>query len=129
MYGHRDATLSTDGSTQSDTGPNPYTRRPSSIPSHLSPSYTPTSHSRRASVADMAADMMGPQGNEVLGGIRKLSAKLEDYIDIIGRPLKSWTPGIGRFLIVVTFLEDALRILTQLNGELNQQCVFDRSKC
>lgn len=27
-------------------------------------------------------------------------------------------PAIGRFLIVVTFLEDALRILTQWNDQL-----------
>ena len=35
-------------------------------------------------------------------------------------PLKAsrYLPAIGRFLIVVTFLEDALRIVTQWNDQL-----------
>lgn len=32
--------------------------------------------------------------------------------------LSSYMPAIGRFLIVVTFLEDALRILTQWSDQL-----------
>lgn len=32
--------------------------------------------------------------------------------------LNSYMPAIGRFLIVVTFLEDALRILTQWSDQL-----------
>jgi hypothetical protein len=32
--------------------------------------------------------------------------------------LNRYLPAIGRFLIVVTFLEDALRILTQWNDQL-----------
>jgi hypothetical protein len=32
--------------------------------------------------------------------------------------LNRYLPGIGRFLIVVTFLEDALRIMTQWNDQL-----------
>lgn len=32
--------------------------------------------------------------------------------------LNSYLPAIGRFLIVVTFLEDALRIITQWNDQL-----------
>ena len=59
---------------------------------------------------------MGPQGTEVLGSIRKLSSKTEDVIDGVARPLRPYLPGLGRFLIVVTFLEDALRILTQITG-------------
>ena len=30
----------------------------------------------------------------------------------------SFLPAIGRFLIVVTFIEDALRIITQWNDQL-----------
>ena len=33
-------------------------------------------------------------------------------------PFNRYLPGIGRFLIVVTFLEDALRIMTQWNDQL-----------
>lgn len=31
---------------------------------------------------------------------------------------RSYLPAIGRFLIVVTFLEDALRIMTQWSDQL-----------
>ncbi|KAI9310112.1 SURF4 family-domain-containing protein [Dichotomocladium elegans] len=45
--------------------------------------------------------------------VESFSAKAEEFIDKIGQPLKPYIPAIGRFLIVVTFLEDALRITTQ----------------
>ena len=45
-----------------------------------------------------------------------MSDKIEDRLDGLARPIRPWLPGMGRFLIVVTFLEDALRILTQLSG-------------
>lgn len=38
-------------------------------------------------------------------------------------------PAIGRFLIVVTFLEDALRIVTQWNDQLHYLQDFRGSKC
>ncbi len=43
--------------------------------------------------------------------------------DLAGIPLtqaccNSFLPAIGRFLIVVTFIEDALRIITQWNDQL-----------
>ncbi|KAF7300699.1 Surfeit locus protein 4 [Mycena chlorophos] len=44
--------------------------------------------------------------------------QVEDYVDIYSQPLKPHLPAIGRFLIVVTFLEDALRILTQWGDQL-----------
>ncbi|CAO3599207.1 unnamed protein product [Absidia cylindrospora] len=36
----------------------------------------------------------------------------------IGQPLKPYIPAISRFLIVATFLEDALRIMTQWSDQL-----------
>ena len=39
----------------------------------------------------------------------------------------SYLPAIGRFLIVVTFLEDALRIITQWNDQLLY--LHDYRKC
>jgi len=74
-------------------------------------------HNRRGSVMDLAADMLaGPAGVEQLEKARKVSDKIEDRLDGLARPIRPWLPGMGRFLIVVTFLEDALRILTQLSG-------------
>ncbi|GAA5919191.1 hypothetical protein JCM5296_000766 [Sporobolomyces johnsonii] len=75
-------------------------------------------HNRRGSVIDIAADMIGGQaGTEQLEKVRRVSDKVEDKIDQLTRPVRPWLPAIGRFLIVVTFLEDALRILTQLSDQ------------
>lgn len=38
-------------------------------------------------------------------------------------------PAIGRFLIVVTFLEDALRIITQWSDQLLYLRDYRHSKC
>lgn len=74
-------------------------------------------HARRGSVMDIAADMLaGEAGVEQLDKARKVSDKIEDKLEQLARPIRPWLPGIGRFLIVVTFLEDALRIMTQLGG-------------
>nr|OQO02390.1 hypothetical protein B0A51_18336 [Rachicladosporium sp. CCFEE 5018] len=53
-----------------------------------------------------------------LDAIRAQTSKIEDWLDTISDPVKPYLPAIGRFLIVVTFLEDALRILTQWNDQL-----------
>ncbi|CDH55919.1 surf4-domain-containing protein [Lichtheimia corymbifera JMRC:FSU:9682] len=49
--------------------------------------------------------------------VESFSSKAEDVIDRVGQPLKPYIPAIGRFLIVVTFLEDALRIATQWSDQ------------
>ena len=53
-----------------------------------------------------------------LDAIREQTSKIEDWLDTIADPLKPYLPAIGRFLIVVTFLEDALRIITQWGDQL-----------
>ncbi|KAI7859714.1 SURF4 family-domain-containing protein [Circinella umbellata] len=50
--------------------------------------------------------------------LQEFSSKAEDIIDRVGQPLKPYIPVIGRFLIVATFLEDALRISTQWEDQL-----------
>ncbi|KAK2461002.1 hypothetical protein APHAL10511_006943 [Amanita phalloides] len=50
--------------------------------------------------------------------IRAFSKQVEDNIEIYSQPLRPHLPAIGRFLIVVTFLEDALRILTQWSDQI-----------
>ncbi|GAA6000536.1 hypothetical protein JCM5350_002404 [Sporobolomyces pararoseus] len=75
-------------------------------------------HARRGSVIDIAADMLaGQAGVESLEKARKVTDKVEDTLEQWVKPVRPWLPGIGRFLIVVTFLEDALRILTQLGDQ------------
>jgi len=53
-----------------------------------------------------------------LDAIREQTSKIEDFLDTLSEPIKPYLPAIGRFLIVVTFLEDALRIITQWNDQL-----------
>lgn len=53
-----------------------------------------------------------------LDAIRQQTSKIEDLLDTYSDPVKPYLPAIGRFLIVVTFLEDALRILTQWSDQL-----------
>ena len=62
--------------------------------------------------------------DDPLEKIRAFSKTVEDNIEIYSQPLKPHLPAIGRFLIVVTFLEDALRIVTQWGDQIwyLQQC-------
>ncbi|KAG0289530.1 hypothetical protein BGZ98_003801 [Dissophora globulifera] len=53
-----------------------------------------------------------------MDSLHEYSRKAEDLIDKIGQPIKPYIPAIARFLIVVTFLEDALRITTQFSDQL-----------
>ncbi|KAI9862489.1 MAG: hypothetical protein M1813_004340 [Trichoglossum hirsutum] len=53
-----------------------------------------------------------------LDAIREQTSKIEDWLDTISDPIRPYIPAIGRFLIVVTFLEDALRIITQWSDQL-----------
>ncbi|KAL4400843.1 ER-derived vesicles protein Erv29 [Malassezia pachydermatis] len=45
--------------------------------------------------------------------LKEYSSKAEDIMDSVSQPIRPYIPVLGRFLIVVTFLEDALRIMTQ----------------
>ncbi|TDL24599.1 SURF4-domain-containing protein [Rickenella mellea] len=56
--------------------------------------------------------------DDPIAKIRALAGQVEDYIEIYSQPLRPHLPSIGRFLIVVTFLEDALRIMTQWGDQL-----------
>ncbi|KAJ4163399.1 hypothetical protein LMH87_005133 [Akanthomyces muscarius] len=64
----------------------------------------------------------GSSSNEqeqgILDQIRPYTSKVEDFLETASEPIKPYLPAIGRFLIVVTFLEDALRIMTQWNDQL-----------
>lgn len=51
--------------------------------------------------------------------VQEFSAKAEDIVDRFGQPLKPYIPVIGRFLIVATFLEDALRITIQWDDQVS----------
>jgi uncharacterized membrane protein YphA (DoxX/SURF4 family) len=71
------------------------------------------SNSRPSSTGYRAANPDDP-----IEKLRALSKTVEDNVEIYSQPLKPHLPAIGRFLIVVTFLEDALRILTQWSDQI-----------
>ncbi|KAF7792091.1 hypothetical protein EIP86_003121 [Pleurotus ostreatoroseus] len=50
--------------------------------------------------------------------LRAFARTVEDNVEIYSQPLKPHLPAIGRFLIVITFLEDSLRIVTQWSDQL-----------
>ena len=50
--------------------------------------------------------------------LRAFAQAVEDNVEIYSQPLKPHMPAIGRFLIVVTFLEDSLRIVSQWSDQL-----------
>ena len=56
--------------------------------------------------------------DDPLEKLQAFSRAVEDNVEIYSQPLKPHLPTIGRFLIVVTFLEDALRILTQWGDQI-----------
>ncbi|KAF9158155.1 hypothetical protein DFQ27_002433 [Actinomortierella ambigua] len=53
-----------------------------------------------------------------MDSVKDYSSQIEDVIDKFGQPIKPYIPAIARFLIVVTFYEDALRIATQFSDQL-----------
>ncbi|KAK8847429.1 hypothetical protein IAR55_005287 [Kwoniella newhampshirensis] len=73
--------------------------------------YTPDPISR-------SAPSPGVSDNELLGQVQKWSSKAEDVIEAYTQPIRPYVPAMARFLIVVTFLEDALRIVTQWGDQL-----------
>lgn len=56
--------------------------------------------------------------NPTLSKLQAWSASIEDLIELYSHPIKPYLPGFGRFLIVVTFYEDALRIGTQWEDQI-----------
>ena len=68
------------------------------------------------------------ESGNALDAIREQTSKIEDLLDTYSEPIKPYLPAIGRFLIVVTFLEDALRIVTQFSDQLRYLQDFRHSK-
>lgn len=86
------------------------------------------SHARRGSLADLATSMMGEKrSEEAIANARRLSVTVEDTVETVSRPVKPYMRGTGRFLIVVTFIEDALRITTQFSGTPCLACTLSLS--
>lgn len=76
------------------------------------------SQNQNSSFMSGPSNQAGTNDPSPLDAIREQTSKIEDWLDTVSDPLKPYLPAIGRFLIVVTFLEDALRIMTQWNDQL-----------
>ncbi|KAJ3129679.1 hypothetical protein HK098_000458 [Nowakowskiella sp. JEL0407] len=50
--------------------------------------------------------------------LNEFSTQVEKTIDAISQPVKPYLPVIARFLLVVTFLEDSLRIISQWHDQV-----------
>lgn len=46
------------------------------------------------------------------------STKVEEFVDAYSGPVKPYVPAIGRFLMVATFYEDAIRIVSQWSDQV-----------
>ncbi|KAF9819404.1 hypothetical protein IEO21_02147 [Rhodonia placenta] len=85
-------------------------------PPAASGGYSPDPHgfsNSRPSSGYRAANSDAPRER-----LRAFAQTVEDNVEIYTQPLKPYLPAIGRFLIVVTFLEDSLRIITQWSDQL-----------
>lgn len=51
--------------------------------------------------------------------LQQFSSKIEDILDQVSTLTKPYVPFLGRFLLVVTFLEDSLRICSQWTDQVN----------
>lgn len=76
----------------------------SSIPSYSVP---PAVHTPPAQMPDSLLKML-----------QMKIKRFEEQVDILLGPVKHYVPALGRLLIVVTFIEDSLRILTQMESQL-----------
>lgn len=56
--------------------------------------------------------------DDPLEKIREFGKQIEDNVEIYAQPMRPHLPAVGRFLIVVTFIEDSIRILTQWSDQL-----------
>lgn len=50
--------------------------------------------------------------------VQEYAERVDNMLGVIGRPIKPYLPAVGRFLIVATFIEDALRIFSQWGDQV-----------
>lgn len=43
--------------------------------------------------------------------VQEFTGKFEKYIEVVAEPIKPLLPAIARFLLVVTFVEDTIRLM------------------
>jgi hypothetical protein len=54
-----------------------------------------------------------------MDGLLNFTTKAENFLEKLSVPIKPFLPGIARFLLVVTFLEDSVRIMSQWSDQVS----------
>lgn len=49
---------------------------------------------------------------------KRYSSRIEAWLDGVSQPVKPYIPAVARFLLIVTYLEDSLRIVSQWSDQL-----------
>jgi uncharacterized membrane protein YphA (DoxX/SURF4 family) len=70
-------------------------------------------------MSSSSAGMNTTRDNSFMSQAKRWSFTAENFINKAAAPLKPYLPHIGRFLLVVTFLEDALRICVQYPDQVS----------
>ncbi|KAI9619390.1 hypothetical protein KEM48_006302 [Puccinia striiformis f. sp. tritici PST-130] len=97
----------------------PYSQTGSPNPNHYPAGTSPyNSHPNIGIHPQNNQNDPGNDPNSFMAKLQTWSASIEDFIELYSHPIKPYLPGLGRFLIVVTFYEDALRIGTQWEDQL-----------
>ncbi|BEI91845.1 uncharacterized protein CcaverHIS019_0406650 [Cutaneotrichosporon cavernicola] len=86
-------------------------------PNRGQPAYAAPSYNAGYSPDPISTSRPTRSDNEVIAKIQEVSSQIEDAIEIYSQPIRPWVPAIARFLIVATFLEDAIRILAQWSDQ------------
>ncbi|TXT14454.1 uncharacterized protein COLE_00647 [Cutaneotrichosporon oleaginosum] len=82
-------------------------------PNRGQPAYAPPAYSAGYAPDPISTSRPARSDNELVAKIQQVSSQVEDAIEIYSQPIRPYVPALARFLIVVTFLEDAIRILAQ----------------
>ncbi|EGG02855.1 uncharacterized protein MELLADRAFT_109819 [Melampsora larici-populina 98AG31] len=97
---------------------------PSTTPSNVNYVYPPlppvdnTINGQRRPLTGYVPPAATPVPTDTKSQLKTISSHIESIIESISKPLKPHLPRFGRFLLVSTFFEDALRILSQWDDQL-----------
>jgi hypothetical protein len=76
----------------------------------------------------LSSPTLSARRDEVYKQGRTSRSLIPQNTDIVFDLIASYLPAIGRFLIVVTFIEDSLRIITQWSDQLVYLREYRKSK-
>lgn len=80
---------------------------------------TYSSYTQHESPADRAYER---RNSGIISRMHKYAHSADERLSELGAPFKPYLPTIGRLLVVITFLEDTYRILTEYRGQVHYIC-------